>query len=61
MPHDKNGAELAEGDEVILRGKVVSISAGETACNVSVEAAERPEGEGYVPTISANSKFFEKA
>lgn len=60
MPHDKNGKPLAVGDEVTLRGKVTQVHQGETACNVTVEAAERPEGEGYIPTIAGNSRFYEK-
>ena len=60
MPHDKNGNLLKEGDEVILRCKVISVYESETQCNVLVEAAERPDGEGYIPQITGNSRFYEK-
>lgn len=61
MPHDSNGALLQIGDEVILRAKVISISEGETACNITTEATLRPEGEEYYPQICGNSRFYEKA
>lgn len=61
MPHDKNGTRLEVGDEVILRCRITEISEGvETACNVTAEAIERPDGEGYIPTIAGNSRFYEK-
>lgn len=61
MPHDKHHRVLEVGDEVTLRCRITQISAGvETACNITVEAVERPEGEGYVPTISGNSRFYER-
>lgn len=59
MPHDKNGNKLNIGDEVILRCKITQISEGvESQCNVTAEALERPEGEGYIPTITGNSRFY---
>ena len=60
MPHDKNGSLLLVGDEVILRAKVLNITEGETACNITTEALERPEGEEYYPQICGNSRFYEK-
>jgi hypothetical protein len=60
MPHDKNGSLLFVGDEVILRAKVLNITEGETACNITTEALERPEGEEYYPKICGCSRFYEK-
>lgn len=61
MPHDKNGQILTEGDEVLLRCKLLNVSPGaESQCNVTAEAIERPEGEAYIPQIAGNSKFYEK-
>lgn len=60
MPHDKNGNQLSVGDEVILRCRITQITPSETECNVTAEAIERPEGEGYVPSIAGNSKFYVK-
>lgn len=61
MPHDKNGNILNVGDEVLLRCKITNVNPGETQCNVTAEAVERPEGEGYIPTIAGNSRFYEKS
>lgn len=61
MPHDKNGTLLQVGDEVILRARVTDINPSETQCNITVEAIERPDGEGYFPTAGGNSRFYEKA
>jgi hypothetical protein len=60
MPHDKNFRVLEVGDEVILRCRITHVSQGETDCNVTAEAIERPEGESYIPTIAGNSKFYER-
>jgi hypothetical protein len=60
MPHDKNGNQLSVGDEVTLRCRITQITPSETECNVTAEAIERPEGEGYVPSIACNSKFYVK-
>lgn len=59
MPHDKNGKLLKEGDEVLLRCRVTAVHEGETACNITAQATERPEGETYIPTIAGNSRFYE--
>ena len=34
MPHDKNGQALSEGDEIIIRGRVLKINPGEEYCNL---------------------------
>jgi hypothetical protein len=60
MPHDKNGNLLAVGDEVILRCLIKDLSVHETACNVTAEVIERPEGEEYIPTFCHNSRFYER-
>lgn len=61
MPHDRAGNKLNIGDEVILRCRITAInSESETQCNVTAEAIERPEGEGYIPVLVGNSKFYEK-
>ena len=60
MPHDKNGVKLEVGDEVMLRCRITQVHEGEEACNVTAEAAEKPEGEDYVPSIAGNSKFYVK-
>jgi hypothetical protein len=60
MPHDRDGKLLSQGDVVYLPCSVKAISEGETACNVTLEAAERPAGEGYVPEIACNSRFVVK-
>lgn len=39
MPHDKHGKLIEVGDEVVLRGKVTQVSAGEEYCNVTIETA----------------------
>lgn len=59
MPHDKNGTLLQKGDRVTMELEVQSISPGETACNVSLQAVERPEGE-YAPSVTCNSRFVAK-
>lgn len=59
--HDKSGNPLKDGDEVLLRCRIVSSTGGTEACNIFVEAVHRPEGESYIPTLSANSRFFELA
>lgn len=60
MPHDKNGSLLQVGDRVLLQCRIIGISEGETQCNVTAEALERPENEGYIPQIAGNSRFYEK-
>lgn len=58
MPHDKNGKPLFVGSLVMLACTITAIQAGETACNVTAEAFERPEGESYIPQIAGNSRFY---
>jgi hypothetical protein len=59
MPHDAKGKKLKAGDTVVLPCKIKSISEGETACNVCLEAiGEHAPGE-YKPVVSCNSKHVE--
>lgn len=61
--HDANGNLLKDGDEVLLRGRIVSSTGGTGFCNVTVEATHKPEGEdvGSAPVVTGNSRFFELA
>lgn len=59
MPHDKNGEPIAAGDEVTIRCKVESVSAGEDACNCTLQALDGPDGE-YKPSITCNAKSVVK-
>lgn len=60
--HDKNGTPLKDGDKVRFTGRIKSSTGGASFCNVTVEAAETPEGEdvGAGPVLTCNSRFFEK-
>jgi hypothetical protein len=60
MPHDKNKLKLNVGDLVLLSCLIIAVHEGETACNVTAEPVERPEGETYIPVIAGNSRLYEK-
>ena len=60
MPHNQYDQQLSVGDELDLRCRVTQVLEGETQCNVTVEAVNRPDGETYIPTITGNSKFCRK-
>lgn len=61
MPHDRDGRLLQRGDVVDVRMEVKDLSTGEEACNVTLEALERPKGETYIPQMTGNSRFCRKA
>lgn len=64
MPHDANGQLLKEGDIVTLRCRVVKIYAGQDMCNLTIEALEGGEVEGYEtyrPTLTCNADSVRKA
>ena len=61
MPHDRLNQEIKEGDELLLRVKVLSVSTNETACNVNVQAIIPPGiDESYAPNFTCNTRLFEK-
>lgn len=61
MPHDARGTPLTEGDVVTVTFTVSAVSAGETACNVTLQAiATAGFDEPYLPTVSCNSRLVTK-
>jgi len=60
MPHDCKGNELQPGNEVILRLRIREISLSEVACNVFADAIDVAGCCEYAPTLSCNSRLFEK-
>ena len=55
MPHDANGALLAQGDEVTMRFRVEHIHNTADGCNVTLHAIG-PMDE-YLPTVSCNARL----
>lgn len=61
MPHDKNGAELKQGDAVIIRGRVAAItSPSPEYCNVSIETDEVMPPARHKMQIALNARQVEK-
>ena len=61
MPHDANGRPLAPGDEVLMRLKVRSVTAGERDCNVTLDVIDFAEsGQTHLPQVACNAKLVEK-
>ncbi|MCU1285902.1 MAG: hypothetical protein JWO13_2252 [Acidobacteriales bacterium] len=61
MPHDKNGALLKVGDEVIIRAKVESLNTGAEYCNVNVKTNEPMFPSDQPTTIVLNTRQVELA
>lgn len=61
MPHDVNGTELAKGDTVTMTFEVQDVSAGETACNCTLQAIRTASfDEPYLPIVACNTKLVTK-
>lgn len=60
MPHGKNGKELKEGDEVIVRMKITSIQTGNEYCNCTAETVEPMYPGKDKTSINLNTKQVEK-
>jgi hypothetical protein len=60
MPHDLRGNELKEGDAVVLRGTVKSVSAGEEYCNITIESEHGRQPDGLKETVTFNAAVLEK-
>lgn len=61
MPHDAKGQLIEVGDEVILRGKVTQVQAGEEYCNISFEAVNVPTPPDCCKSFTTNAALLEKA
>lgn len=65
MPHDKNGALLKEGDEVVIRARIKSISSNVGFCNATLVTSSPivdDDGKpvGYENTLTINTNQCEK-
>jgi hypothetical protein len=60
MPHDLNDKLLMEGDEVVIRAKVKSVTPDAQYCNVTVETAHPMPPYTTPTTIVLNTKQVEK-
>jgi hypothetical protein len=60
MPHDKNGALISEGDKVLVRCTVKSVTPGEEYCNVTLETVEPMYPSTNKDTIVLNAKQVER-
>lgn len=60
MPHDSRGNQINVGDEVLIRARVESVTANDTACNVSVQVIDQVPDTGmeYKPLITFNSRLL---
>lgn len=60
MPHDSKGRLLAEGDEVVMRGKIVKIHQGEQYCNCDVDFLPMPPNTEPYRNSAINTRQLEK-
>ncbi len=61
MPHDLNGKPVVEGDMVIVRFKVVSVTTGEEYCNASLETLEPMYPGEHKTALTVNTRQVEIA
>lgn len=59
MPHDRNGAEIKEGDIVLVECEVKTICAGEEYCNLTVASVVGRKPDGRAETMSINAAVVE--
>ena len=60
MPHDISGQPLREGDEVLIRARVVRIDSGDNYCNVSLETVQPMYPGEHKSAITLNTRQVEK-
>lgn len=63
VPHDTKGRQLNNGDEVLIRFKVVSVfdtSDGYRDCNLNLQAIDPTEDKLYCPFLTCNTRLVDK-
>lgn len=61
MPHDKFGAEVKAGDQVVLRCKVLSVQAHADFCNCTLETVEPLHPGQHKTAVTCNAGQVELA
>lgn len=56
MPHDRNGAVVRKGDQVLVFCTVKEVQAGDEYCNVQLETVEPMYPGEYKTGITLNAK-----